>query len=134
MASNKELKSENLGLAIQAKVKELGSNPRRVSTEIGYAYDHVRKIYNGEVFPGKKLLRKICNHLDLDYDEMWALMQLDKAADKGMIPMEYTDEDNALVKLRRHWKYLTDSDKQEILDVVKIKANRAIKVGGLPVA
>jgi hypothetical protein len=126
---DKELISPNLGLAIQARVKEMGTNPRRVSAEIEYAYDHVRKVYNGEVFPGKTLLKKICDYLKLNYDDMWAVMQIDKAAVKGMIPMEYTDEDSTLVKLRTYWKYLSKSDKQEVFDTVRIKADRHINQG-----
>lgn len=128
--SEKELISESLGKAIQLRLHELGTNPRRLSAKIDKAYDHVRKVCNGEVFPGPSMLKLICSTLDLDYDEMLALVNLDKAVSKGWAPIEVTDEDPLLIKVRRSWEYLTHAEKLEILDTVKFKAERAIKRAG----
>lgn len=120
------LKSASLGLVLQKKLKELNTNPRRFSAQIGYAYDHVRKIYNGSEFPGKTLLKKICDALELNYEEMLALVEADKGFVKGWNEL-VLDEDPKITEIKRHWAHLTDNDKQDIMELVKIKALRAAK-------
>jgi len=123
-ANEKPLKSASLGLVLQQKVKEMGSNPRRLSAEIDYAYDHVRKVYNGSEFPGNTLLKKLCTYLKLDYEEMLSLVEADRAFDKGWLDL-VLEEDPAVTDLKRFWPHLTTNDRAEILDLVKTKAARA---------
>lgn len=118
----KSLKSAGVGLVVQKRLTEMNVNPRQLSFEVGGAYDHVRKVYNGEEFPGKALLKKICDFTGLDYKEMLALKEIDKALDKGWVDL-VSKNDSAIVDLNRYWPHLKDDDKQEIINLARVKAS-----------
>jgi hypothetical protein len=119
----KEIKAPKLALRLQQKLRETDSNPRRLSQKLGMAYDHVRKIYNGDVFPGPNALRNICDQLGLDYEEMDRLVKADRAIDKGWVHAT-TGKDAVWSKVEAYWKLLSDSDKAEILTLVQMKSER----------
>lgn len=121
--ANEPLKSAGLGIILQKRLSEMKTNPRQLSFELGYAYDHIRKVYNGEEFPGKTLLKKICTFTNLDYEEMLILVEIDKALDKGWVKL-LGEDDSALMDLKRYWSHLKEYDKQEIIDLARLKASR----------
>jgi transcriptional regulator with XRE-family HTH domain len=45
-------------------------SPTELAEKLEITYDTVRKIYNGEVFPTKGMVDKICEVLKLDYEVM----------------------------------------------------------------
>jgi predicted transcriptional regulator len=108
---------------LQKKFNELDLNPYKVAEIMGCAYDHIRKVYNGQDYPGPNLLRNLCDYLKLDYEEMLALVNYDKAIEKGWVDL-MLDEDPQMKKLKQFWKHLTPSDQDEIIDLVKLKAQR----------
>jgi hypothetical protein len=103
-------------------------NPRQLSAELGQAYDHVRKVYNGDVFPGPNTLRTLCDYLSLDYDEMDKLVKSDRAMDRGW-ETAVTNKDKTLLKIGRFWEHLTENDKEELLTLATMKANLNIARG-----
>lgn len=127
----KEKKGEEFSQILRHRVRELGiSSPRKLSGLMNTQYDPLRKVYNGERFPGPKLLKVICNYLDLDLEEMRALVNMDKALDKGWAPAELVEaigEDKTLLKFSTYWASLPEDDKQELMDLAKGKADRASK-------
>jgi predicted transcriptional regulator len=120
--------SMGVGRALQQKLKELGSNPRKLSAEIGYAYDHVRKVCKGQVYPGERLIKTICEYLEMDADEMLTLVQADKALEKGWVEI-LTEEDPLITKIKRSWDYLTATEKKDIVKNVIAKADLKIARG-----
>lgn len=120
---NPGVKSPKLALRIKQKLKETGSNPRRLSQELGQAYDHVRKISNGDVFPGPHTLKAICQHLHLDYAEMDRLVKQDRMADKGWLQAA-TGKDPDWNRIESFWNLLSKDDRAELLALAKLKAER----------
>jgi hypothetical protein len=127
MATTKQLKSHRFGLVMQNKLEELGTNPRRFSSRLGHAYDTIRKVYNGEVFPGPRLLADICKELNLDYDEMKELVETDRLIDKGWAE-KLLNEDQMITELKVYWEQLGKHDRQDLLDLAKAKASRPARV------
>jgi hypothetical protein len=113
-------------MRLQARLHEMGMNPRRLSAEIQLAYDHVRKIYNGDVFPGPHALKALCVYLNLDYDEMDKLVKSDRAMDRGW-ETAVTNKSKTLLKIERLWHQLNPNDEEEILTLVSMKANLNMK-------
>lgn len=116
------LKSAGVGIVIRKRLLAMEVNPRKLSFELGYAYDHIRKIYNGEDFPSKGLLKKICVFADLNYEEALLLLEIDKALNKGWVEL-LGEDDAALADLRRYWAHLKDHDKQELIDLARLKVS-----------
>src|SRR6516162_3553537 len=57
-------------------------------------YEHSRKIFKGESFPSKRLLKAICQEFTLDYSEMEKLLVADKIRKQhGTIPLELAGKD-----------------------------------------
>jgi hypothetical protein len=124
----KTVKAPKLAMRLQARLRELGMNPRQLSAEIQQAYDHVRKVYNGDVFPGPHTLKTLCDYLDLDYEEMDKLVKQDRAMDRGW-ESAVTNKSKTLLKVERLWQELTPYDEEEILTLVTMKANLNIARG-----
>lgn len=116
--NEKPQKSMGIALHIQKRLKENGSNPLRLSADIGYAYDHLRKIVKGDVFPSSKLLKLICEHLNLDFKDMNALLQADKAFDKEWTET-YASEDPDITDIKRFWPHLNMLQKRQVKDLIK---------------
>ena len=120
---NTTLKSDSVAIEFRKRLAELKTNPRRLSAEIDCAYDTVRKVVKGVEFPGPKLLKRMCDYLGLDINLMQELVNLDKAIDKGWVEL-FTDEDPTITELKRYWVHLNANDKEEIIDLVKLKSSR----------
>jgi hypothetical protein len=129
---NKHLRSSRFGLVMQKRLADLKLNPRRFSTYMDHAYDTIRKVYNGETFPGPNLLRDICKELKLDYDEMKELVELDRLIDKGWAET-LLNEDPMITKFKVFWERLDAGDKQDLLDLAQARAGRSTKGGNLRV-
>lgn len=130
--TKEDVGSTQLGDLLQKRLAEMDSNMMRMSEEIGHAYDYCRRICKGLNHPSPKILKKICDYTELDYDEMLQLVQTDKAFDKavdsGLFEMISGDDDDpTLLTIRKKWKLLTEYDKLDILDQVSLKVSRAIK-------
>ncbi len=117
-----ELKSPGLAFEMQARMRELEMNPRQLALAIGHAYDHVRKVYNGQVFPGPYMLRDICKYLKLDCEAMEQKVLADRGRDKGW-EKAITGKDAALALLERYWGYLSEQDKNEMVAMVRLRAD-----------
>lgn len=124
--SNPKIKAYYFPQEIRRRVKELGINPRRLSAMVDSAYDYVRKVYNGENFPGDNLIISLCEALDLDLDTMRNLDRIDRGLAEGMIPLEYTDIDPAHAHIAKFWAHLTTTDKQDLIEMARLKAERNI--------
>lgn len=127
----KEKKSPTFAKMFRDRLKELGiGNPRQFAQEIEVPYDPIRKIYNGEDFPGPGRIEFLCECLGLDLTEAKTAVNKDKARVKGWVPEKLANHDVVLVKVSDLWNNLNEGDKQEILALVRTKADRAPKRGG----
>jgi hypothetical protein len=117
-----KLKSPSLALEMQARMRELEMNPRQLAAQIGHAYDHVRKVYNGQVFPGPYMLRDICKYLKLDCEAMQQKVLADRGRDKGW-EKAITGKDATLALFERYWVHLTEQDKDELVAMARLKAH-----------
>lgn len=127
------LKSPSFSIEMQRRMHELRMNPRQLSLILhkdngdeGFAYDHVRKIYNGQVFPGRETLKAICDHLGLDINLMRKKINADKGIFIGLAEA-MTSEDSTLLRIKQYWDYLSDIDKQEVLSQVQHRAEMRTK-------
>jgi hypothetical protein len=120
-------KSIKFSIVAQQRLREMTTNPRRLSAKIGHAYDHVRKVCNGEVFPGPKLLGDICKALRLDPEEMNKLISQDRVVDKGWTADKLTNRDVIMHKIDRYWEYLSAPDKEEVFAIIRVKAERQME-------
>lgn len=126
-------KSPSFSLEMRRALRERDMNPRQLSLELkrengdkGFAYDHVRKIYNGQTFPGRGILKSICDYLDLDFTDMWKKVKADEGVYKGLAEA-MTSEDKFLLRIHRYWDYLSDLDKEEVLSQVRHRAELRMK-------
>lgn len=131
ITSERELKSPAVAEEVQVAMRARGINPRQFAAQIGKAYDHVRKVYNGEVFPGPNLLNLICKHLDLDPIKMKKLIEIDKAYNKGVVADITGEDDPFIMNVRRYQRNLTNEDQDEILEIIKLRSQRNIRKAGV---
>jgi hypothetical protein len=109
-------------MAMQKKMAELGLSINDVASSAGHAYDHIRKVYNGDTFPGPYLLPSLCKTLKLDVNDMRKKVMADKALEKGW-ESAISGKDKRLLLLERYWASLKDSDKEELIAIARMKAN-----------
>ena len=55
---------------------------REVGRDVGYSYEHVRKVCAGELTFTREFSDALCKALGLDADEMWQLAQTEKLKKK----------------------------------------------------
>lgn len=136
--TKEDVGSTQLGIVLQKRLVDMGSNMMRMSADIGKAYDYCRRICKGLNHPGADTLKKICDYTSLDFDEMWQLVNADKAfekaVDSGLLEMISDDTDSILLKIKMKWGMLSENDKLEVLDfvqlrtdLIQLRAERAIK-------
>lgn len=121
-------KAPSLSLALQARMRELELQPRDLASEIDHAYDHVRKVLNGDVFPGLDFLKDICAGLNLDFREMHQLLEQDRALDKG-IEYAFTGMNPVLSQIDRFMKHMDADAIDRVLRIVEMEAQSCIKKG-----
>jgi len=121
-SSDPQVISPQFALEMQRRMRELGLNSMELARQIGKAYDHVRKVYNGNVFPGPTLLKPVCERLDLDYGAMERLVLADKGVHKGYASA-MTGRDPWINQIEHYVPFLTQQDRLEVLALVKLKAS-----------
>lgn len=102
-----------------------GENPttevlsiREVARRLGYSYEHVRKVYNGEPVVSVEFNAAICKLLGLNADIMWRQARLEKLKDRFGIPEgELLPPDNK--KFAAVFEQLPDDKKKELLMVAE---------------
>jgi hypothetical protein len=127
LSKNEKIKkSEGFALEMQKRCRELDLTPKDVAGAIGRAYDVVRKVYKGETFPGPNLFKQICEYLKMDEEEMRMIVDGDRAIDKGWVEL-LTGDDPIISRIKTYWNDLSKVDQQEILDMVRIKAEKKLR-------
>jgi hypothetical protein len=116
---------------MQRALNEHGMNARQLAKELdrgdgtkGWAYDYIRKLSKGQIFPGVPATKAICDYFNLDFEELWKKIQIERGIDKGIV---LPDEDKLLLGVQRYWDYLNDVDKEEVLSQVKHRAEMRTK-------
>lgn len=122
---NKTVISPQFASVLQRKLQQLDMNPHVLAGSMGMAYDHIRKIYNGQHFPGPASLRAICKKLGLNLEEMQKLIAQDRMKQKG-ITSAATGRDRSFIMLEPLWDHLTPGDREEIQMIVQAKVKRNI--------
>lgn len=115
--------SPTIAPILTAKLRELGTNPLRLSKKIDYSYDYTRKVCKGEAFPGMKPLKLICKELGLDFSALWEMVKTDQAVLKFGDSLMETDE--ILTEIKIYWDALSEKSRKEVLDLVRAKADKA---------
>ena len=99
------------GKTYAAIIKEQLHNPRdrksmrEIGRNIGYSYEHVRKVVAGELTFTREFSDALCHSLGLDSDEMWKLAQslkLKKRFEGADIPVEFPKDD----RVRTLWQQM----------------------------
>ena len=67
-----------LSRLLKKKLHERDMNPRAFAMFIGMNDDHLRKLYNGQLNPGTAAVRRICEGLDIDFEETMKLIVVDE--------------------------------------------------------
>lgn len=102
-----------------------GENPttevlsiREVARRLGYSYEHVRKVYNGEPVVSPEFNTAMCKLLGLDAEAMWRQARLEKLKDRFGIPEgELLPPDNK--KFAAVFEKLGDEKRKELLMVAE---------------
>src|SRR5437899_2316506 len=55
---------------------------RQLSKDIGYSYEHIRKVLDGWPVASEGFNQKICEWLHLDTEDMWRTLLADKMRDR----------------------------------------------------
>jgi hypothetical protein len=109
--------SPQFAKAATVKIKEMKTNPRKLSAKLEMQYDTLRKICKGVGFPHQDNLELICNELGLDIDKMNEIINQDRLISKGGLPFEMLDP--FLIDINEIFVSLPRKDKKAILDEVK---------------
>jgi len=123
--TKKRQKSPQFAAEMAKAMNAEGINVKRLSAKIGVAYDPLRKVYNGDTFPGPNYIRAVSKYFKLDEKAMKDLVELDKMDDKGLIE-KWFNEDPKIVDMKRYFKHLSEEEKDQILAMVKSLAALAI--------
>lgn len=103
------------GQKLQAAMDEKRMEIRDLSDAIGSTYEYVRKLVRGLALPSKYMLKILCDHLKLNFDEMATLVTSDHLNKKyGGIPLELAGKNPAVEPFERNWKHL-NKDQRDIL-------------------
>jgi transcriptional regulator with XRE-family HTH domain len=129
-----EIKPEGrFSQALAARMEDLGLSTRDVAMQTRLSYEHIRKLKNGEANPSEYALKKLCELLALDYEEMNELSVADKCEDKfGGIPHKLIHQHPELSLIAPLWDMLTDDQKGLIRLQIKSIAENNKKFGTMP--
>jgi hypothetical protein len=128
------IKSPQFGEALERALQKLKVNPRQFAGMMDppAAYDHIRKIYNGEVFPGPEIHARICKFANLDVTKTWKMVLEDKGKLKGTLPKNL-DINKELLAIEPMWVAISAEDKAEVLDLLRSKYRRVKKTRNVQV-
>jgi hypothetical protein len=117
-------------------VREALQNPRdrksmrEVGRNIGYSYEHIRKVLAGEVTFTKEFSDALSQELGLDAAQMWALAQTLKLRKKfagARLPVDFPRD----ARIKEIWAALTETQRDAWIKVGQgwAQANAFMKVG-----
>jgi hypothetical protein len=103
---------------------------REVGRNIGYSYEHVRKVIAGEVTFTKEFSDALSKELGLDSEAMWSLAQTQKIRKKfegAELPVELPKD----TRVRDIWQGLNDVQRDAWIKIGEgwMQANRYAKLG-----
>lgn len=91
---------------------------RETARRLGYSYEHVRKVYNGDPVVSIEFNEAICGLLGLDKDKMWRMAQLEKLQQRFGVPeSDLLPPKNK--KFEAVWEQLTSDDHRELLVIAE---------------
>jgi len=79
-------------------------------------YEYMRKLIRQISFPGEDLAKRLCDLLDLDFEEVWEIVTADKIErryGKEMLPI-LTKKNVELYVIETEWPYLKDWMKEAL--------------------
>ena len=103
---------------------------REVSRNIGYSYEHLRKVLAGELTFTKPFSDALSQELGLDASQMWALAQtlkLRKKFEGANLPLDFPRD----TRIKEIWAALTEAQRDAWIKVGQgwAQANAFLKVG-----
>ena len=114
-----------LSLRVQHRMAEMGLSLRAVSEQCGVSYEHIRKVYKGELLPSKYLLPLLSKVLSLGIEELKNLRVFDMMECKfGAGFWQMRGIDPRLGPIYKFWPYLSDEQKTDLLVVAESRAAR----------
>jgi hypothetical protein len=80
-----------------------------VAAKTEVTYEHMRKLIRQIAFPSERQAKKLCELLDLDFDEVWEIVTADKIQHKyGKMLAILTKKNPELDAIEKEWPYLKD--------------------------
>jgi transcriptional regulator with XRE-family HTH domain len=92
-----------------------------VAAKTGVTYEHIRKLIRQVAFPSEHQVEKLCKLLDLDFDEVWKIVSMDKAQHKFGTKMlaTLTKKNPELDTIEKEWPYLDQWMKDALNTMVR---------------
>jgi hypothetical protein len=88
----------------------------QVASRIDVEYETLRKVVKGDRAPAKRLLRDLCQELNLDFQELETIVVVDRLREKhpwALLHIAGVAEPE-IVAIARQWPLLSDDQKQHI--------------------
>lgn len=105
-----------LGRLILRRIKDLNMDITQVASRIDVGYEALRKVVKGDRPPAKRLLRDLCQELDLNFQELEIIVVVDGLRQKhpaALLRIAGLAEPE-IVAIAHQWSLLSDDQKQHI--------------------
>ena len=106
------------------RMEDLDLSIRDFALRIGVSYEHARGIVRGKT-PSKRILKKLCEALNLPLKEMERITTADKIREKyGTIPLELSAKNPELEPIERIWNLLSKQHKSDLIAIARAYAQQ----------
>jgi hypothetical protein len=111
-----------LDVEIRDRIKEKLHNPadrksmREIGRNIGYSYEHVRKVVAGELTFTKEFNDALCAELGIDADAMWKLSQAERLRRK-FVGAEFETDVPKDPRLQEVWDALDATGREALIQI-----------------
>lgn len=99
---------------LREAMSRLDITRRTLSITIKFSYEHLRKILTGAPLMSDIFNERVCLALGLDDKEMWRLAQLEKATQRGTVPV-LPDQSVAM-----QWNELSIENKARVAGIIQV--------------
>jgi transcriptional regulator with XRE-family HTH domain len=98
-----------------------------LSKRVDVSYEMARKTAGGTQLPSKRLLKDICSVLGLDFRSVDDMRKSEQIRRKhGTLPAALSNKNPELQPIEEVWSFLGAEEKQQIVDLVRLLAERRL--------
>jgi transcriptional regulator with XRE-family HTH domain len=116
-----------LALALSSRMLANGLSIRDLATKVEVSYEAIRRIIGGSQLPSKRLLKDLCDILQMDFESTDQMRQVEDIRRRhGSLPAKMTGKNPELQPIEDMWAFLSEAEKEQIVALVRYYAHRNV--------